>query len=165
MSETAKINVAITGELSEPRSAYAERINSTSNGRYVPSLTLETHYLVASKFDSKKAKKAARYGTAIIEEPELQSYLLDGNFPTLALPEKPAHSNNFPEIFWDTVYEKPRKYLLTYKDGGGNGSVRTIICTGEGHTLDKPSTRWVGGYDGESFKTWRQDRIVELEEL
>jgi len=142
---------------------FAEKIDASSNGRFVKSVTLDTHYLVATKFDSFKAKKAARLGTTVISEQDLLGYLGSGVFPETALPEKPVHQNHFPEIEWSKIYDPARTYLLTYIDALGNGSIRRIVATAEGNTVGNPSVRWLAAYDGEGFKTWRFDRIKELE--
>jgi hypothetical protein len=158
-----KIRVAITGPLSQPRKAVAQLINSTQNATYVDSVTFDTHYLVCAKADSKKAKKAARLGTAVISELELLQYLSDSVFPDTELPQKPTHyANNFPEIAWDSVDPDPQVWVLGYEDARGNQSIRSILITGLGHSVHDPDTRWVGGYDGPTFKTWRRDRIKFL---
>jgi hypothetical protein len=141
----------------------AERINATTNGLFVPSVTFETHYLVCEKHDSQKALKAAKLGTAIISEAELEGYLASGIFPSTKLPIAPKHVNNFPDILW--VEHAPRLYLLTYCDRDGNNSVRMIAATGEGHTANNKEARWIGGYDGPTFKTWRKDRIISMQSV
>lgn len=154
-----KINIAITGTLSEPRAEVAKQINATTNGRFVESVTLETHYLVCEKYDSQKARKAGVYGTAIISEAELREFLAGGSFPSIALPTYfPPHPNNFPEIIWSELWNPPRWFRLTYRDAVGRVSVRTIIATAacEG---------WIGAYDGPHFKTFRTDRIILLEAI
>ncbi len=157
------INIAITGALSEPRAKVAARINATSNGRFTDNLNLETHYLVCEKHDSKKARKAALYGTAIISEAELRGFLDLGEIPSVELPKfTPHHPNNFPTIAWSEVWDPARVYLLTYSDANGNISMRTVAATGRG---GDGTYEWMAAYDGPTFKTFRSDRILSLEML
>lgn len=163
MDVNPRINVAITGTLSEPRSKAAEQINSTFNGLFVENINLHTHYLVCEKHDSKKARKAALYGTAVISEAELRKMLSLSVFPSVALPTYAVHRpNNFPEIEWTDIYETPSIGVLTYQDSDGNYSIRTIAATAIGVSGDHA---WLGAYDGPDFKTFRKDRIVSLEPL
>jgi hypothetical protein len=55
--------------------------------------------------------------------------------------------------------------MMTYSDALGNTTIRTILVISTGHTVDNPNVKWIGGFDGPQFKTWRQDRIIELEIL
>jgi hypothetical protein len=158
------INIAITGTLSKPRAMVAELIDATENGHFVEWVTYETHYLVCAKADSLKAKKAARLGTAVIHEDELNEYLMLGRFPSTKLPERPERHNNFPEIEW-TDKASPEFYLLTYRDARENTTIRKVWITSIGYSVEDPTTRWMGGYDSPQFKTWRADRIIELEVL
>ena len=164
MKSADPINVAITGTLGQPRSKVAELINSTENAQFVESLTLHTHYLVCAKSDSGKAKKAARWGTAVITEREMNEHIATGRFPSTRLPVAPQRPNHFPEIEWQdkVVHER---CLLTYCDAFGQTTIRTVLVISSGHTIDRPDVKWIGGFDGPQFKTWRQDRIIELELL
>ncbi|MBB5057463.1 hypothetical protein HDF16_002169 [Granulicella aggregans] len=153
MHTLSRVNVAITGALSEPRSRFAELINASTNGCFVEYLNLQTHYLVCAKHDSQKARKAALYGTAIISEAELREILADGVFLETALPAYAAHRlDNFPGA----------PHMLTYRDGSGNYSVRTVAVTGRGACSKH---EWIGAYDGSRFKTFRADRVVTFERL
>ena len=157
------IFVAITGTLSQPRSEVEQLIDATANGQFVKWLTYQTHYLVCAKGDSQKAKKAARLGTAVISEAEMRDYLAAGRFPSTELPKRPEwHVNNFPEIEW-THIDPHELYLMTYCDARKNTTIRRVLAVSTGHTIGYPSEKWMGGFDGPQFKTFRQDRIVELE--
>jgi hypothetical protein len=161
MTNLSVINVAVTGALSEPRARIAELIDATSNGKFVEDVNLATSYLVCEKHDSKKAKKAAKYGTTVIGEAELREILKANTFPDVALPDyTPHHPNNFPLITWTHVYEPPKRFLLTYEDVNGHRSIRTIVATGTG---SDGRYDYLGGYDGPTFKTFRNDRIIEKE--
>jgi hypothetical protein len=140
-------------------------IDATANGQFVKWLSYETHYLVCAKADSQKAKKAARLGTTVISEGELRDCLAAGRFPSTKLPEKPEwHVNNFPEIEWTHV-DPHELYLMTYCDARGNTTIRRVLTVSAGHTIGFPTEQWIGGFDGPQFKTFRRDRIVELEGL
>ena len=95
----------------------------------------------------------------------MNEYLAAGQFPSTRLPEAPQRlQHNFPEIEWE---DKPEREpcLLTYCDAAGRTTIRTILVVSTGHTIDRPDVKWIGGFDGPQFKTWRQDRIIELEVL
>jgi hypothetical protein len=158
------INVAITGTLGQPRAKIAELINTTENAQFVEWLSLQTHYLVCAKADSGKAKKAARWGTAVISEGEMNEYISAGRFPSTTLPDAPQRHNNFPEIEWRDKAQHER-CLMTYCDAVGQTTIRTVLVVSSGHTIGRPDVKWIGGFDGPQFKTWRQDRIAELEVL
>ncbi len=161
---TEKLRVAITGTLWAPRAEVAELINATSNAVFVPSVNYDTHYLAASITSSKKVRKAALLGTTVIGEIELRQYIESGSFPSTQLPARPIHRpDNFPEIMWIERYPEGIPHLLEYRDAAGLYSIRTIIVTGTGYSLGDRSISWVGGYDGPTFKTWRGDRIINLE--
>src|ERR1035438_10871848 len=75
------VKVAITGVLSIPRKSAAELIETRTNARFADSVTYDVNYLVASRFDSNKARKAAKIGVAIISEVDLMNYIQKGEFP------------------------------------------------------------------------------------
>jgi hypothetical protein len=45
----------------------------------------------------------------------------------------------------------------------GYTTICTVLVITTGHTVDNPNVKWIRGFDGPQFKTWRQDRIIELE--
>ena len=90
------LHVAITGTLSMPRKEAAELINSTSNARFHPDVTYDTNYLVAARFDSNKAKKAAQLGVRIITEQEMHGYVAAGRFAPVDTPSRPPHPGQLP---------------------------------------------------------------------
>ena len=53
------VKVAITGTLSMPRKSAAELIETHTNARFANTVTYDVNYLVASRFDTIKARKAA----------------------------------------------------------------------------------------------------------
>lgn len=156
MDTQSRINIAITGPLWEPRNEVALKINATRNGNFVESINLGTHYLVCEKHDSKKARIAERYGTAVISGEQLQHFLEVGEFPSVSLPKyTPARPSNLPNIQWTDFYDPARWYRLVYRDAEGFLSARTIIATAA-------CDGWLGAYDGPEFKTFRSDRIIAL---
>ncbi len=158
-----KVGVAITGTLSESRKVVARLIDSSANGEYHDSVKISTHYLVATLLDSGKVREAAARGTTIISEEELRKYIAEGYFPPTVRPDRPRHYPiNFPEVVWDTVGSTAETWVMGYTDSSGRFSIRTVSITGFGHTAADPSVRWIGAYDGPSFKTFRRDRVVFL---
>ena len=64
-----------------PRKSAAELIETHTNAKYADSVTYDVNYLVASRFDTIKARKAAKIGVAVISEAELMDYIQKGAFP------------------------------------------------------------------------------------
>ena len=57
-----KVKVAITGTLSMPRSEVIKLIEEHTNAQFSPSVSYDTGYLVAARFDTEKARRAANWG-------------------------------------------------------------------------------------------------------
>ncbi len=154
-----RVGVAITGTLSAPRKVVSARINASSNGCYHDCVKVDTHYLVSSIQDSGKVRDAAKRGTAIISERELDRFVAEDHFPPTELPNRPQHVSNLPDIAWETIASEPEIWCIGYTDAQGEFSIRTVAITGFGATAGKPEVRWIGAYDGPNFKTFRRDRI------
>jgi hypothetical protein len=155
--------VAITGTLSVPRKEAAALIDSTSNARFHPDLSYQTNYLVAARFDSKKARKAAKIGITIITETEMQEYVKAGRFPETSTPAQPSHVNNFPEIEWSMKHSPGLPYFLEYVGTDGMITPRYVMVVGEGRGSNGQD--YIGAFDGEWFKTFRRDRLRTYQPL
>src|ERR1035438_1947822 len=106
-----RLTVAITGTLSLPREEAAERINATSNARFVTKVAENTDFLVASRFDTVKAHRAAAFGSVVIPEEELMTFLESGSFPKRQ--HRKSLSGLWPEINWTRTVDQPKLQLLS----------------------------------------------------
>jgi hypothetical protein len=154
--------VAITGTLSMPRSQAVALIESRTNARFSPDVTYHTNYLVAARFDTNKAHRAAALGIVIISEADMLGYVEKGPFPATRLPDRPKHTSHFPEIEWKELFHPEKIAFMEYQDGGGLVTSRYVMITCKG---DSGGNEYYGGYDAECFKTFRTERILRLEEI
>ena len=155
------MTVAITGTLSKPREEFATRIDSTSNARFVTKVAGDTDYLVAARFDTAKARKAAIFGATIITEQDLESFLTDGYFPPRA--HRDTHVSNWPEITWTEVVADPYIYLVEYEDAGGDKSIRYVTVTMRGR--NQQGIEYFEAFDGLAKKTFRVDRVISMKKV
>lgn len=157
------ISVAITGTLSIPRKQPAALIDSTSNARFHPDVSYQTNYLVAGRFDSGKARKAAEIGVAIISEAEMIAYVKAGRFTENNTPTRPPHVDNRPDVDWTHKYSPGQLYYIEYEDSEGVITQRYVLVTCEGRGNNGQD--YVGAFDGDWFKTFRRDRIRKYDRL
>jgi len=155
------MTVAITGTLSRPREELVDLINGTSNARFVTKVAGDTDYLVASRFDTVKAHNAARFGTTVIPEPELLSYIAAGEFPVRK--HRNTHAMNWPEITWTEIVDNPAAHFLKYSGGDGETTERFVVITRYG--TSQSGIEYFEGFDGIRMKTFRQDRVASLAKL
>lgn len=157
------LSVAITGTLSVPRKEAAALIDSTSNARFHPDVSYQTNYLVAARFDSGKARKAAQIGVTIITEAEMMGHVKAGRFPETATPTRPPHVNNFPDIEWSVKQNPGLPYFLEYEGTDGVITPRYVLVVSEGRGSNGQD--YIGAFDGEWFKTFRKDRLRTYQRL
>lgn len=157
------LSIAITGTLSVPRKEAVGLIDSTSNARFHPDVGYQTNYIVAARFDSGKARKAAQIGVTIITEAELMDYVKAGRFPETGTPTRPPHANNFPEIDWSVKHDPGLPYFLEYEGTDGVVTQRYVLVVSEGRGSNGQD--YVGAFDGEWFKTFRRDRLRTYQRL
>lgn len=159
------MRVAITGALSIPRARAIELIETRTNAKFSEHVTYDTNYLVAARFDTNKARRAAEIGVTVISERDLMEFIEQGAFPANRLPERPKHPHpsNFPEITWTETYEPERIALLEYQDAEGVVSLRYVAVSCKG--IGSNGVEYIGGYDAERFKIFRVDRILRLEHI
>ena len=159
------MKVAITGTLSIPRGEAIKLIESRTNAAFSPHVTYDTNYLVAARFDTNKARRAAEIGVTVISEHDMMEFVEQGAFPANKLPERPKypHVSHFPDMTWTEAYEPERIVLLEYQDAEGVVSQRyvAVCCKGIGSN----GVEYIGGYDAERFKIFRVDRIRKMEQI
>jgi hypothetical protein len=151
------LSVAITGTLSVPRKDAAGLIDATSNARFHPDVSYQTNYLVAARFDSGKARKAAQIGVTIITEAEMMEYVKAGRFPETHAPMRPPHASNFPDVAWTVKHSPGLPYYLEYEGSDGVVTPRYVMVVSEGRGNNGQD--YIGAFDGEWFKTFRRDRL------
>jgi hypothetical protein len=166
-SATESVYVAITGTLSRPRREVVSLIESKTNARFCDGVAYHTNYLVASRFDTNKAKRAAKLGVIVIGEKELTAYVEQGHFPATPLAVKPP--SNWRPIDLDALeYESiedfapPHACYLKYRNAAGEESERFILAV---ERVRQGTHEYIAGYDHECCKTFRTDRIVQMEDL
>ena len=54
---------------------------SITNARFVSGVSSQTDYLISSRKDTNKAKRAKSFGTQVIDETEMMAFIKAGNFP------------------------------------------------------------------------------------
>ena len=55
------------------------------NARFVSGVSSQTDYLISSRKDTNKAKRAKAFGTQVIDEAEMMAFIKAGNFPSKSL--------------------------------------------------------------------------------
>ena len=72
----------ITGALKKYKRVDAiVEIHNKTNARFVSGVSSKTDYLISSRKDTSKAKKAKAFGTIVIDEKEMIAFIKAGNFP------------------------------------------------------------------------------------
>lgn len=160
-----EMKVAITGTLSMPRSEAVALIKSKTNAEFAERVSYDINYLVAARFDTNKARRAAQIRVTVISEVDMMEFIQQGAFPQNQLPERPKypHVSNFPDITWAETYHPERIVLLDYQDSEGLVTQRYVALTCKG--LGSNDVEYVGGYDAERFKIFRTDRILRMEQI
>jgi hypothetical protein len=126
-------------------------------------VSYQTNYLVAGRFDSGKARKAAEIGVAIISEAEMMAYVNAGRFTENDTPTRPPHINNFPNVRWTKEHWPGLPYYIEYESSYGVVTPRYVLVTCEGRGDNGQD--YVGAFDGDWFKTFRRDRMRKYERL
>ena len=60
-------------------------IHNKTNARFVSGVSSKTDYLISSRKDTNKAKRAKAFGTQVIDEAEMMAFIKAGNFPSKSL--------------------------------------------------------------------------------
>jgi len=158
------VKISITGTLSMPRKEAVQLIESRTNAQFSRDVTYDVNYLVAARFDTNKAKRAAQIGVTVISEAEMLDCIQKGSFPENGKPLRPDASHDpADDVVWTEEFNPARLCFLEYSDAEGVTSQRFIrlSCKGKGNN----GHDYLGAFDDERFKTFRADRVVTLEEL
>ena len=86
---TKKTQIAtfcITGALKNLKRIDAiVEIHNKTNARFVSGVSSKTDYLISSRKNTKKAKRAKTFGTQVIDEAEMMTFIKAGKFPVRSL--------------------------------------------------------------------------------
>ena len=86
---TKKVEITtfcITGALEKYKRIDAiVEIHNKTNGRFVSAVSSQTDYLISSRKDTNKAKRAKSFGTKVINEAEMMTFIKAGKFPVRSL--------------------------------------------------------------------------------
>ena len=86
---TKKTQIAtfcITGALEKFKRIDAiVEIHNKTNARFVSGVSSQTDYLISSRKDTNKAKRARAFGTQVIDEAEMMAFIKAGKFPVRSL--------------------------------------------------------------------------------
>lgn len=76
----------ITGALEKYKRIDAiVEIHNKTNARFVSTVSSQTDYLISSRKDTNKAKRARSFGTKVIDEAEMIAFIKAGKFPVRSL--------------------------------------------------------------------------------
>ena len=147
--------------MSRPRHELVALIESGTNARFSERVTYRTNYLVASRFDTHKAKHAAKLGVRIINEQEMMRFIEQGHFAPAPLPVKPPsnwHPIDLDALEYETIeqFTQPHVYYLKYRNSAGEESERFILAM---ERVKGGSHEYLAGYDHECYKTFRLGRV------
>lgn len=160
------VKVSITGQLSMSRKEAVRLIESRTNACFSAEVSYDVNYLVASRFDTDKAKRAAKIGVSVISEAEMMEFIERGVFPENSKPIQPhTYPPNFrdDEIAWTEELTPLRLCFLEYSDNEGTVTQRFVLVARKGRGSN--GYDYLGAFDNERFKTFRWDRVLKLQEL
>ena len=60
-------------------------IHNKTNARFVSMVSKNTDYLISSRKDTNKAKRARKFGTQVIDQSEMLAFVKSGKFPSVRL--------------------------------------------------------------------------------
>ena len=76
----------ITGALDKMKRIDAiVMIHTKTNARWVSMVSKNTNYLISSRKDTNKAKRARKFGTQVIDQAEMMAFVKSGKFPSVRL--------------------------------------------------------------------------------
>ena len=75
----------ITGALKMKRIDAIVMIHNKTNARFVSMVSKNTDYLISSRKDTNKAKRARKFGTQVIDQAEMMAFVKSGKFPSVRL--------------------------------------------------------------------------------
>ena len=84
--KTPTATFCITGALEKYKRIDAiVEIHNKTNARFVSTVSSQTDYLISSRKDTNKAKRAKSFGTKVIDEAEMMTFIKAGKFPVRSL--------------------------------------------------------------------------------
>ena len=84
--KTPMATFCITGALEKYKRIDAiVEIHNKTNARFVSTVSSQTDYLISSRKDTNKAKRARSFGTKVIDEAEMIAFIKAGKFPVRSL--------------------------------------------------------------------------------
>ena len=85
-NKLSKPTFCITGVLEKYKRIDAiVEIHNKTNARFVSGVSSQTDYLISSRKDTNKAKRAKSFGTKVINEAEMMTFIKAGKFPVRSL--------------------------------------------------------------------------------
>ena len=86
MSNSKITTFCITGALDKMKRIDAiVMIHNKTNARWVSMVSKNTDYLISSRKDTNKAKRARKFGTQVIDQAEMMAFVKSGKFPSVRL--------------------------------------------------------------------------------
>ena len=84
--KTPTTTFCITGALEKYKRIDAiVKIHNKTNARFVSGVSSKTDYLISSRKDTNKAKRARAFGTQVIDEAQMMTFIKAGKFPVRSL--------------------------------------------------------------------------------
>ena len=84
--KTPQVSFCITGALEKMKRIDAiVLIHNKTNARFVSGVSKHTDFLISSRKDTKKARRAKTFGTQVINEAKMITYVKSGKFPSVRL--------------------------------------------------------------------------------
>ena len=84
--KTPQVSFCITGALEKMKRIDAiVLIHNKTNARFVSGVSKHTDFLISSRKDTKKARRAKTFGTQVIDEAKMITYVKSGKFPSVRL--------------------------------------------------------------------------------
>lgn len=162
------IRVAITGTLSDIKRREAVEMIESAGAEFSSEVNYKTNYLVATRLDSSKAKRARDIKVQVITELEFLEFIEAGEFPDNGLPDKPErkYTNNFVEPDWvELPADKQSPLSFQYCSIDGEITDRTVILLALGTASLKSGNirRYLKAKDIDDnmrLKTFRFDRMI-----
>ena len=80
------VTFCITGALDKMRRVDAiQLVQNETNARWISTVSKNTDFLVSKRNDTRKASNARKYGTKVINEAQMMTYVKAGKFPSKSL--------------------------------------------------------------------------------
>ena len=80
------VTFCITGALDKMRRVDAiQLVQNETNARWISGVSSRTDYLVSKRTDTRKASNAKKFGTKVINEAQMMTFVKAGKFPSRSL--------------------------------------------------------------------------------